>query len=81
VVEVSKGREPVEVEILDVREVVTYPAPGKTAVTRIVTYRYGDMPPRSVFIPAAEDTPENRARIIREDIERAKAFQPQKMRV
>jgi hypothetical protein len=81
VVELSKAKEPVEVEILDVREVVTYPAPGKPFITHLVTYRYADQPPRTVFIPAVEDTPENRARFIREDIEKAKAFKPEKLRV
>jgi hypothetical protein len=77
----SKAKEPVEVVILDVREVTTYPQPNKPFVTHIVTYRSGDMAPRTVFIPAAEDTPENRAKIIREDLEKARAFKPQTMRV
>ena len=77
----AKAKEPVEVEITDVRDTVTYPTPGKALVTHIVTYRHGDMPPRSVFIPAEEDTPENRAKIIREDIEKAKAFKPEKLTV
>lgn len=77
----AKRKEPVEVVITDVRDTTTYPTPGKPFVTHIVTYRYGDMPPRSVFIPAEEDTPENRAKIIREDIEKAEAHKPERMTV
>ena len=77
----AKPKEPVEVEILDVRDVTTYPTPDKAFITHIVTYRYADMPPRSVFIPSEEDTPENRAKIIREDIEKAMAFKPEKLTV
>ena len=77
----AKRKEPVEVEITDVRDTITYPTPDKPFVTHIVTYRYADQPPRSVFIPAEEDTPENRAKIIREDIEKAEAFKPERMTV
>ena len=77
----AKPREPVEVEILDVRDVTTYPTPGEPVVTHIVTYRYADQPPRSVFIPAEEDTPEKRAKIIREDIEKMRARKPEKLTV
>lgn len=77
----SRERGKIEVEILDVREVVTYRAPNMPFYTHIITYRAGDLPPRTVFIPASEDTPENRARIIREDIEKAQAFKPQRITV
>jgi hypothetical protein len=55
--------------------------PGKPFVTHIVTYRFGDMAPRTVFIPASEDTPEGRAKAIREDIEKAASFKPGKLTV
>lgn len=77
----AKPKEQFEVEILDVRDVTTYPTPGEAFVTHIVTYRHGDQPPRSVFIPAKEDTPENRAKIIRADIEAAQKFKPEKLTV
>jgi hypothetical protein len=77
----AERRERFEVDILDVREVTTYPVPGKPFVTHIVTYRFGDMAPRTVFIPASEDTPEGRAKAIREDIEKAASFKPGKITV
>lgn len=77
----AKPKEPVEVEILDVRDTTTYPTPGKAFVTHIVTYRYADQPLRSVFIPAEEDTPENRAKLIREDIEKVRAQKKERMTV
>lgn len=76
-----KPKERLEVEILDVRPITTYPTPGEAFVTHIITYRYGDMPPRTVFIPAKEDTPQNRAKIIRADIEEAQKFKPEKLTV
>ena len=78
---VAKPKEKLEVEILDVRDVTTYPTPGQAFVTHIVTYRHGDMPPHTIFIRAEEDTPENRAKIIREDIEKTRAFKPARMTV
>ncbi len=77
----AKDRERVEVEILDVRETKTFPKPGEAFITHIVTYRYADQPARSVFIPADEDTPENRAKIIRADLEKARAQKPERMTV
>lgn len=73
--------EPVEVEILDVQELTTYPRPGEAFVTRIISYRGPDMIHGTVFIPAKEDTPENRAKRIREDIDKRRAQKPEKLTV
>ena len=70
-----------EVTITDERTITTYPKLGEAAETVVLTYRHGDLPPRTVFIPKKEDTPENRAKIIREDIEKALAFKPEKITV
>jgi len=75
------GEEKLEVEILSVRPIVTYPKLGEKAVTHIVTYVYGDLAPRSIWIPEAEDIPEERAKRIREDIKAATEFKPEKMTV
>ena len=73
--------EKLEVTILDEREITTHPKLGETAVTVVLTYSYADMAPRSLFIPKEEDTPENRAKLIREDIEKAKAAKPKTLMV
>jgi len=78
---VAKPGEKVDVEILDVRDVTTYPRPGQAVVTSVITYRAGDLPPRTVFIAKDQDTPENRAKVIRADIDRARAFKPSKLSV
>lgn len=70
-----------EVSILDEREIKTHPKLGETAVTVVLTYSHAGYAPRSLFIPKAEDTPENRAKLIREDIEKAKAAKPKKLMV
>jgi len=46
-----------------------------------ITYRYGDLPPRTVWIPKDKDTPEERARRIKEDIAQALAFKPSEIPV
>lgn len=73
--------EPLEIVILDEREIVTYPKIGEEARTIILTYRYADLPPRTLFIPKEEYTPERRAELIRIDVEKAKAFKPTTLRV
>jgi len=73
--------EKLEVTILDEREITTHPKLGVKAVTTVLIYSYADFAPRSLFIPKEEDTPENRAKLIREDIEKAKAARPKKLMV
>jgi len=75
------SKDKLEVTILDEREITTHPKMGETAVTVVLTYSYAYMAPRSLFIPKEEDTPENRAKLIREDIEKAKAAKPKKLMV
>jgi len=71
----------VEVEILDVTEITTYPSPGKPAKTHVVSYRGPGMIFGSVFIPADQDKPDVRARMIREDLEKKLARKTEKLRV
>lgn len=73
--------EKVEVEILDVQELTTWPQPGKPFVTRIISYRGPDMISGTVFIPASEDTPKNRAKKIREDLDKKLGRKPEKISV
>jgi len=78
---VAAKDEKVEVEILDVQELTTYPQPGKPFVTRIISYRGPDMISGTVFIPKDEDTPENRAKRIREDLDKKLGRKPEKITV
>ena len=77
------GEEPekIEVEILDVKDMVTYPTPGEPYVTRVISYRGPDMTSGTVFIPKDEDTPEERAKRIRLDIETKRARAKEKIMV
>jgi len=77
----AKPEEKLEIIILDEREIVTYPKIGEEAHTIVLTYRHGDLAPRTLFIPKAEYTPEKRAELIRADIEKAKAFKPSTLRI
>jgi len=77
----AENENKLEVTILDEREITTHPKLGETAVTVVLTYSYADMAPRSLFIPKTEDTPENRSKLIREDIEKAKAAKPKTLTV
>ena len=77
----EKEKPKLEVTILDEREIVTYPKIGEEARTTVLTYRFGDIPPRTLFIPKEEDTPTKRAALIRQDIDKALAFKPKKIKV
>ena len=64
-----------EVTILDDREIVTYPKINIPVKQHIVTYQADPYPPRVIFIPSSEYSPEALAKAIRADIaeiERAK---------
>jgi len=41
-----------------------------------ITYSTPDVPPRTVFVDKAKDTPEERQRVIGEDLEAARAARP-----
>lgn len=76
-----ENKDKLEVTILDEREITTHPKLGEVAVTTVLTYSYADLAPRALFIPKADDTPENRVKLIRADIEKAKAARPKKLMV
>jgi len=70
-----------EVEILDVRTITTYPVPDKPVETHVITWRYGYYPPQTLYILAEEDTPEERKRRIREDLDKLLAIKPERLTV
>ena len=72
---------PIEVEIIDAHEITEYPLGREPTTTVIVTYRVGAEAPRSIFIPKDQDTPENRAKLIREDWQKASSFKPETIKV
>ena len=77
----EEERPKLEVLILHEQEIVTYPKIGEKAHTTVLTYRYGELAPRTLFIPKEEDTPEKRAALIRQDIDKALAFKPKIIKV
>jgi len=70
------AKEKLEAQIVHEQEITEYPIalPPRTVV--IVQYRVGLDPIRTVFIPKDEDTPENRAKIIKADYKASKAKGP-----
>lgn len=51
--------------------------PGVTGPDQVaITYSTGDVPPRTVFIDKAKDTPQERQRVIKEDLEAARVARP-----
>ena len=64
---------PEAVRIIRVAEVAPG-APGGGEIGQVaITYSTEDVPPRTVFVEQAKDTPEERGRVIREDLEAARA--------
>jgi hypothetical protein len=60
-----------EVKILSRTELMTYPTPDKPVTVKAVTYQTGFMPPRTVYIPKDEYTPDKEKEVIKTDIEKA----------
>jgi hypothetical protein len=70
-VSVAKENEKLEVDILEERTVSLPTAEGPTREEVWITYRYGRLPPRLVRIPKERDSPEERARVIKTDLQSA----------
>lgn len=64
------------VDVLRVTEVVPGEPGGGEAGQVAITYSTGDIPPRTVFVDKAKDTPQERQRVIKEDLEAARAAKP-----
>ncbi len=59
-----------------VTEVVGSPQ-GEGEIGQIaITYSTPDVPPRTVFVDKEKDTPQERQRVIKEDLEAARAARP-----
>jgi len=70
-----------EVEIIDRREIVTYPRIRQPLPTIAVTYVAADLPPETIFIPKEEYTAEEEKKRIRKRIEERLVFKPEVYKV
>ena len=61
------------VRVLSVTEVPAAEALAGEVDQVAITYSTSDVPPRTVFVDKEKDTPEERQRVIREDLEAARA--------
>ena len=64
---------PEAVRIIKVTDAVPGDPGGGEAGQVAITYSTGDVPPRTVFVDQAKDTTEERGRVIKEDLEAARA--------
>jgi len=73
----------VELEVEIVRETVIATRPGldQEARTVALTFRYGRLPPLTVWIPEEEDTPEVRSSRIRAKLQEYLQRRPRKIKV
>jgi len=72
---------PIEVTVIDRTTITTYPRIGEAFRTVMVTYQALDLPPATINIPEAEWSPEEEAKLIREDIERRLKAKPEVIKV
>lgn len=55
-----------EVTVIDERIITTYPAVDKPSYTAIVTYKYTDPVPRSLFLPLSSISPGREAELLKQ---------------
>ena len=72
---------PLAVEILRVRRQATRRGPDEVAWTIAVTFRHGDLPPLTVWIPEPEFSVERRDREIRREVQRYLTERGKKVKV
>ncbi|OGQ17419.1 MAG: hypothetical protein A2138_26910 [Deltaproteobacteria bacterium RBG_16_71_12] len=65
-----------QVRIAAERPVDLPASPGTAKRMIMITYVAYDMPPRIVYVDGENDTPEERARVISEDLEVARSSKP-----
>jgi len=70
-----------EVEIIDRREIITYPRIRQPVTTIAITYVAAGLPPETLFIPKEEYTVEVEKKRIRKRIEERLAFEPEVYKV
>lgn len=62
-----------QVKIISATEITTYPTPGQPRVMVAITYTTLDLPPRTVYIDKAQDSEQERIRVIQADLREARA--------
>ena len=67
---------PESVRIISVTDVVPGDPGGGEAGQVAITYSTPDVPPRTVFVEKEKDTPQERQRVIKEDLEAVRAGRP-----
>jgi len=72
--------EEVEWTILRRTELPTWPTPEKPVMVVAVTYQVNMMPPRTIYIPKEEWTPEEEDKRVLEDIKAVRAQRPERRR-
>ena len=70
-----------DVEILHVRRQATRRGPDEVAWTIAVTFRHGDLPPLTAWIPETEYSVEARDRAIRKEVQRYLTERGKKVKV
>ena len=71
----------IEITILNEREIITAPKLGVEAKTTAITFVSPGLPPLTVWIPEAEDSPEVRRVAIRAKIQAALSNEKKTMKV
>jgi len=66
-----------QVTILQRVKLTSYPTPDQPRIVIAVTYQSGLLPPRTVYIPEAEDTPDKEKEVIAADVKKALAAKPE----
>lgn len=75
------GEKELEVEIVRESVIPTKPGLGDEARTVALTFRYGKLPPLTIWIPEEEDTPEVRKTRIRAKLQEYLQRRPRKFKV
>ena len=70
-----------EVKIMSRVDLIIYPTPETPKKVKAVNYQTGFMPPRVVYIPEEEYSPEKEREVIGKDIEKATTEKPETMEV
>jgi len=70
-----------EVEILHVRRQATRTGPDEVSWTIAITFRHGELPPLTVWIPETEYSVEARDRAIRKEVQRYLTERGKKVKV
>ena len=66
-----------EIRILNRVNLVSYPTPDEPRVVVAITYQSGLLPPRTVYIPEKDQSPEKEKEVIAADLKKAQTVKPE----